>query len=205
MYRFRRLLFISPLYFLRLLFSFALSACNSTPGGGGISATRVITDRFNNATIRPLGLATVIANCQLGEQMLSGGWALDPSAYRQNTVTRGGMRQNVIDEYFVAASYPSGPDSWSVTFTNQSSGNGAGNVLGFVHVECLSHGHAPTIVHQSGNSGSGNSLTATCPSGTQLTGGGYNLNTLSQANLASTVIDRKVLHQKKSATPCRNR
>lgn len=185
---FRHVRLASP-FLLLVFFSLLLAACNPTPGGGGINAAPGITDRFNDATIHPLGLATVTASCQPGEQMLSGGWAVNTPAYRQDTVTRGGIAHNVIDEYFIAASYPSAPNSWSVTFTNQSAGAGSGDVLGFVHVECLSKGHAPTIISQSGSSSSGNTLTAACPSGSQVTGGGYRLDNVSQANLASTVID----------------
>src|SRR5258708_37707443 len=105
--------------------------------------------------------------------MLRGGWAVTTPAYRQDTMPRGGILHTVIDDYFIAASYPSSPHSWTVTFTNQAVGAGAGDVLGVVHVECLTGGKTPTIVSQSGNRGSGNILTVDCPQGTQLTGGGY--------------------------------
>jgi hypothetical protein len=91
---------------------FLLIACSSTPGSGGINSAPGITDRLNTATIHPLGLATVTASCQAGEQMLSGGWSVTTPAYRQGTASPGGLLHNVLDEYFIAASYPSSPNSY---------------------------------------------------------------------------------------------
>lgn len=173
---------------LPLLFCCTLLwACGSGPnGGGGINSAPGITDRFSVVTIHPLGLATATASCHAGEQMLSGGWAVTAPAY-QDKVTRGGITHTVIDEYFIAASYPSSANSWTVTFTNQAIGSG--DVLGTVHVECLTKGSAPTIVSQSGNANSGNTLSVDCPQNMHLTGGGYQLTNVSQANIASAVID----------------
>lgn len=164
-----------------------LGACGTGPnGGGGINSAPGITDRFSVVTIHPLRFATATASCQAGEQMLSGGWAVTTPAY-QDKVTRGGITHTVIDEYFIAASYPSSANSWTVTFTNQAIGSG--DVLGTAHVECLTKGSAPTIVSQSGNATSGNTLSVDCPQNMHLTGGGYQLTNVSQANIASAVID----------------
>lgn len=173
---------------LPLLFCCTLLwACGTGPnGGGGINSAPGITDRFSAVTIHPLGLATATASCQTGEQMLSGGWAVTTPAY-QDKVTRGGITHTVTDEYFIAASYPSSANSWTVTFTNQAIGSG--DVLGTAHVECLTKGSAPTIVSQSGNTNSGNTLTVNCPQNMHLTGGGYQLTNVSQSNIASAVID----------------
>ncbi|GCE10606.1 hypothetical protein [Tengunoibacter tsumagoiensis] len=176
---------------LPLVISFLFAACGTDPsnGGGGINSAPGVTDRFNAVTVHSSTFASSTASCHAGEQMLSGGWAVNTPAYQADKVERGGISHTIIDEYFIAASYPSSANSWTVTFTNQPSAGYVGDVLGIVHVECMSKGKAATIVSQSGDTNSGNSLTVNCPQGTKLTGGGYRLTNLSQSNLASIVID----------------
>ena len=60
--------------------------------------------------------------------MLSGGWAVDTPAY-SFPVSVGSPGPNEDQLYDIVASYPSGPSSWTVVFTNEATGADAGDVL----------------------------------------------------------------------------
>lgn len=165
---------------LLALLSWILASCtnSSTLGSGGSGINSVsVTDRFNDATVATSHIVPVTASCKSGEQMLSGGWSVNAPAYN-SPITVGQPGPNDIEKYFVAGSYPSGPSSWTVIFTNEATGDTAGNVLGVTHVECLSAGAAPTILSKIGATSTPGLSTVTtdpCPKGFSLTGGGYKL------------------------------
>lgn len=155
-----------------------LGACSNSANG--------VTDRLNVATIHPMQIVPVTASCNSGEQMLSGGWAVTTPAYR-GPITVGRPGPNDTEKYFVAASFPASASSWTVIFTNEATGDGAGDVSGVVHVECLASGTAPTIVSQVGTNTPNAFVTAACPNGANVTGGGFKL--LNFTNILSQMID----------------
>lgn len=165
---FRCFLFLSVLILLPL----ALGACTSS---GGLNSAPGIADRFNAASASPYQVTTVKASCNAGEQMVGGGWAITTPAYNDSVDV-----QYPLDQYFVAASYPSDSHSWTAVFVNRSRPFPGSNALGVVHVDCLSTGVAPTIVSAVGPLLT--PVTASCPTGSILTGGGYELTNLHSAN-----------------------
>ena len=168
LFTFRCFLFLSVLVLLPL----TLGACTST---GGINSVPGIADRFNDATASPYKITTVSASCNPGEQMVGGGWAINTPAYNGSVDV-----QYPLDQYFVSASYPSSSNTWTAVFVNRSRPFPGSDALGFVHVECLSTGATPTIVSAVGTLLT--TVTASCPSGSILTGGGYELTNLHTAN-----------------------
>ncbi len=160
--------FSGLLLFIFLMCSFV--GCNSTTGG-----STTITDRFNIATVSPGRIVSITARCNPGEQMLSGGWAVTTPAY-SGSVSEGHPGANDDQQYFVAGSYPSDSSSWTAIFTNEATEDSQGDVSGVVHVECLSKGTSPTLVTQVGaDPQSDIDTTPSCPQGSSLTGGGYEL------------------------------
>lgn len=156
------------LLFIFLMCSFV--GCSSTTGG-----STTITDRFNIATVSPGQIVPITAKCNPGEQMLSGGWAVTTPAY-SGPVSEGRPGPNDDQQYYVAGSYPSDSSSWTAIFTNEATGDSQGDVSGVVHVECLSTGTTPTLVTQVGTDPESSiDTTPSCPHGSSLTGGGYEL------------------------------
>lgn len=165
---FRLLLFVT---LSGLIFIF--SACNST-SVGGVS----ITDRSNPITIASKQIGSVTASCQQGEQMVSGGYGVAAEAYLQpiNSVAY------PLDLYPVIASYPSSPTSWTVTVRNRSSSS----TTVTAHVECVSTSVGIQLANALGDIDS-SQVTASCPQGTQRTGGGWQVSNIYEVSAIGVV------------------
>ena len=111
--------------------------------------------------------------------MVSGGWAVAPPTAYESSVTN---LSSGADQYYpIEGSFPSGPYSWTVVFSNV----GQGDVTGVAHVECLSQGVTPTIVtSQSISAPNSSAQTSGCPQGSVLTGGGFEVTNATSRSLA---------------------
>jgi hypothetical protein len=158
----RRFSFFLPLFLL--LGSFLLSACNSDRFPGPF----FIVTRSEVAFVDKPGLITINSTCKNGNQLLGGGYALIE-----------GSGVGTIEQLGVLASYPSTPDTWTlkVNVPSQTFQLVQGSyIMGFAY--CLTTPNYPVgvIIATAGTRGQGMpfpQIAASCPSGSVLTGGGY--------------------------------
>ena len=143
---------------LLVLFLTLISACanNLHPSPLKIIGTMV---QYTNTSARiAVGeYGAVTASCQRGEQMLSGGYAVD-----------------AFESANIMSSYPSGPSSRTVSTVNNAS---PGWIVLSASVNCL-HANVSVgahIVHGTVNifNGTAQNATVKCPAGAVVTGGGY--------------------------------
>ena len=103
------------------------------------------------------GYGAVTASCRRGEQMLSGGYAVD-----------------AFESANIMSSSPSGPSSWTISTINNAS---PGWIVLSVSVNCLRANVSlgVYIVHATMKiaNGTAQSATVNCPAGAVATGGGY--------------------------------
>lgn len=166
----RRLIRLDTLPVLLLLVLIgALSACQSSsskassPAATATTSTRFAAVKLVQRSVQsgqiPAGKSgTVVATCQPGEQLLSGGY----SVYAFEAAAT------------VVASYPSGPDAWTVTDDNT---RGPSSVQITASANCLQAPYSAGIHIVSSTSQSSDNTpqatTAGCPSGSVITGGGF--------------------------------
>jgi hypothetical protein len=153
---------------------FLLGGCSNTATVGKVS----ITDRFNTLNVAALKLGSATATCNAGEQMVSGGYGVTTTAY-SNTID---AVHYPIDQYPIVASYPSSPTSWTATLLNRVQGA----TLLVVHAECVSTSVGVQIASALGNIDT-NAVTATCPQGSQRTGGGWQVTNVNQTKEVVTI------------------
>jgi len=143
---------------LLVLFLTLISACADSPHPSQLKIFATMAQYTNtSARIAVGGYGAVTASCQRGEQMLSGGYAVD-----------------AFESANIMSSYPSGPSSWTVSTVNNAS---PGWIVLSVSVNCL-HANVSVgaqIVRDTVNISNGKAQNATvkCPVGAVVTGGGY--------------------------------
>lgn len=156
----------------------ALTGCPQTSGNV------TITDRFNAAQVPALSQASVTATCNPGEFVVGGGFAVAPTPAYQGTI---GVIYP-LDQYFVFASYPSSPTSWTVSVLNRASGDSQGDILAVSHAQCaagLSSG--VSVASASGLIGvSAPLVMASCTQGSA-TGGGFQVTPIQLLNDVATI------------------
>lgn len=172
---------IASLSFHLLLFAvlfglaFMPGACSTNATVGKLS----MIDRFLAANVPGLQPGTVKASCNPGEQMVSGGYSVTPTAYSQPI----DAINYPLDLYPVVASYPSSPTSWTVTLLNRA----PGSTLVIAHVECVAPSVGIQVASFSAPLGTSPLATA-CPNGFQLTGGGWQVKNLDNTKAVVTIL-----------------
>lgn len=143
---------------LLILFPILLNACASTPPPVPLRIVATMSHYTNTSGRIPVGsTGAVTASCKRGEQMLSGGYTVD-----------------AFESANVMSSYPSGPNSWTVSTINNASPDW---IVLSASVNCLRANVSvgAHIVHEMVHISSGKpqSATVNCPAGAVVTGGGY--------------------------------
>ena len=139
-----------------------------------------VTDRPNVVFISTLGTSDVIATCGTGEQMLGGGYTLDPPYANPGEIPSLPFE---FGDLIVEANYPNTPSSWTVSVFNPDKsvkGPNSGRLV-IAHAYCLTTENfsVGTEIPSPGTGpiqGDGVvSIATTCPQGSVVTGGGYKL------------------------------
>lgn len=150
---------LRKLFFVLFVFIlFLISACADSLHPSLLKTVATMTQYTNRSARIAVGAAgAVTASCQRGEQMLNGGYAVD-----------------AFESANIMSSYPSSPNSWTVSTINNAS---PGWIVLVVSVDCLRANVSvgAQIVHETMNisNGTAQSATAICPAGAVVTGGGY--------------------------------
>lgn len=143
---------------LLVLFLILFSACATTPPPPPLKIVAIMAQYTNTSgRIAVGGYDAVTASCRRGEQMLSGGYAVD-----------------AFESANIMSSYPSGPSSWTISTINNAS---PGWIVLSVSVNCLRANVSlgAQIVHDTADISNGTAQNAAvnCPAGAVATGGGY--------------------------------
>lgn len=124
-----------------------IGACANAPRPSPLKIVAIMTHYTNTSARIPVGAnGAVTVSCRSGEQMLSGGYGVD--AFESANVT---------------SSYPSGPNSWTVSNINTAS---PGWIVLSVSVNCLraSVSLGMHIVHETVNTSNETAQSTTAPS-----------------------------------------
>jgi hypothetical protein len=131
-----------------------------TDPDGGVGSTATGTCPSGDPAINGNCGVTVSASCPSDEPMLSGGYALQ------------------ADAGYIVSNYPVTASTWTVTAHNEGNGGAGGPVTLAVYADCL-EANFPVTTHvvQAAPSvpadGNPHTVSASCPAGTTLTGGGF--------------------------------
>ena len=155
-----------------LMLVFSLSACSNSASVASVA----ITDRLNGATASPLGIQSVQASCNAGEQMVGGGYGIDSNDNGTIDVVY------PLTKYVILGSYPSSATSWTVVFLNRTKGD----AFPVVHVECISTSVGVQIATHAAQ-GNNMSVIAYCPKQSHITGGGFQVQGITNTNDVVTV------------------
>ena len=147
-----------PFLVLLLLLPPLISACSDNPHQLPLKITaQMVQYTKTSARIAVGATGSVTASCPAGEQMLSGGYGVD-----------------AFESANIMSSYPSGPNSWTVSTINNASPSW---IALSASVNCLRANVSvgARIVHEMVNiaNEAAQSMTAQCPPGAVVTGGGY--------------------------------
>ena len=137
-----------------LLIASAILVLLCTPGKVSAASATIVVHQSNGYLTIPKGqTGTLSVSCASGEQLLSGGFY--DYAFEQAA--------------FGVSSYPSAPDTWTVSVDN----TGPGDDEITMYAYCLQADYSlGTTIVQAANPGSG-LVTASCPTGSTLISGGY--------------------------------
>jgi hypothetical protein len=136
-----------------------------------------ITDRTTARQVKAHEIGYLMASCNTGEERISGGFYNTAPAYSSTL-----PQLPVPDRYPVIADRPNGSLSWTVGLLNRTDGD----TQLIVHVLCASIPLGGVVVKADGaaydpNSTSGG-ITANCPAGTVVTGGGWDVGAVHRLN-----------------------
>ncbi len=147
-----------PFLVLLVFFLLLISACSDTSHQSPRKIMATMVQYTNTSARIPVGATgSVTASCRRGEQMLSGGYGVD-----------------AFESANLMSSYPSGPNSWTVSTVNNASPSW---IVLSASVNCLRANVSvgAHIVRDTVNisNETAQSATANCPPGAVVTGGGY--------------------------------
>jgi hypothetical protein len=174
--------FILPCLLLFILAGAILSGCTDQQQAQGSGNTIIIKHKLNDITVHAHQLGQVTATCDAGQEIVSGGFAaIAPDSSSMQEVSY------PLNTRVIVASYPSSPSTWTVAMLNRESSD----TLLVAHVYC-----APTTGTKIASAvGAANStpINATCATGTQLTGGGFQITNIHQSNDVVAILSSRPL------------
>jgi hypothetical protein len=151
-----------------------------TPARADTTDTRpafTITDRITAGQVKAHQVSYLMASCNPGEERVGGGFFNAASVYSSSLPAL-----PVPDRYPVVANRPSGSLSWTVGLLNRTDGD----TSVIVHVMCASSPLGAVVVKAGGTAYDPNStsagITANCPAGTVVTGGGWDVGAVHRQN-----------------------
>lgn len=150
----RRTFFLRSVLLTSLLVTSAFLWFFGSPGKASAASATIVTHQVVGSQMIQAGqTGSLSVSCASGEQLLSGGFYV--YAFEQAA--------------FGVSSYPSAPDTWTVAVDN--TGPSYDELTAYVY--CLQADYAlGTTIVQAANPGSG-LVTASCPAGSTLIGGGF--------------------------------
>lgn len=141
----------------------------------------LINHKFNSVQVQAHRTGQVTATCDAGQVIYSGGFAtLAPDS---DTVMS--TVNYPLNTRFIYASYPSSTSAWTVKMLNRESSD----ILLTVHIYCSA---TPATQLASATGTTGNTpLVASCPGGTQLTGGGFQVTDITTLNDVVSILSSR--------------